>query len=131
MNIISVVAIGAVGAILTVIIKQYKPEYAIFTSIITTVIILSYVISIALPIISDIKTLLNKASISSQHLSILLKAVGICYLTQFVCDICKESGQLSIANKIEIAGKIAICFISMPLFYDLITIVETIIGKVT
>lgn len=131
MNIVSIVAIGIVGAILTVIIKQYKPEYAIFISIITVAIIMSNVISIALPIISDIKSLLNKTSISFEHLSILLKAVGICYLTQFVCDICKESGQTAIANKIEIAGRVAICFISLPLFHDLISIVETIIGKVT
>ena len=131
MNIVSVVVIGMVGAVLTVTIKQYKPEYAIFTSVITVVIIFSYVLGIILPIISGIKSLLSKTSVSYQHLSILLKTVGICYITQFVSDICKESGQTAIANKIEIAGRVSICFISLPLFNDLISIVETIIGKVT
>lgn len=131
MNIISIVAIGAIGSILAVIIKQYKPELAIFTSIITAVIILSYVISIALPIVTELKSMLNNTNISPEYLSILLKSVGICYLTQFVCDICKESGQMAIANKIEIAGRAAICLLSLPLFHDLINIIETIIGKVT
>lgn len=130
MNIISIVVIGVIGAAISVIIKQYKPEFAIFISIITAVIILSYIVSLTLPIISDIKSILSKTSVSFEYLSILLKSVGICYLTQFVCDICKDSGQTAIANKIELAGRVAICFISLPLFHDLISVIETIIGKV-
>ncbi len=131
MNIVTVVAIGLIGSILTVIVKQYKPEFAIYISIITVVIIFSSVLGVALPIISDIKSIINKTSISFEHISILIKSVGICYLTQFVCDICKDSGQTAIANKIELTGKVAICIISLPLFHELISIVEVIIGKVS
>ena len=131
MNIISIVAVGIIGALFTIIIRQYKPEFAIISSIITAVILLSYVISIALPVISDIKSMINKTSISFKHLSILLKSVGICYLTQFASDVCRESGQTSISTKIELAGRVAICLISLPLFHDLISIIESIIGKVT
>ena len=131
MNIVTVAIIGMIGAILTVIIKQHKPEFAIYTSIITVVIIFSSVLGVALPIISDMKSMLNNTSIDFEHITILIKSVGICYLTQFVCDICRESGQTAIANKIEFAAKIAICFISLPLFHNLISVVEAIIGKVT
>ena len=131
MNIISIAILGLIGALITAILKQYKPEFAIFISIITTVIILSYIISIVLPVISDIKSMINKTSISFEHLSILLKSVGICYLTQFAADACRESGQTAISTKIELAGKVAICLISLPLFHNLISVIETIIGKVT
>ena len=131
MNIISIAILGLIGALITAILKQYKPEFAIFISIITTVIILSYIISIVLPVISDIKSMINKTSISFEHLSILLKSVGICYLTQFAADACRESGQTAISTKIELAGKVAICLISLPLFHNLVSVIETIIGKVT
>ena len=131
MNIISIMAVGIIGTILTIVVKQYKPEFAIFASIITVVIILSYIIGAVLPIISDINSLLNKTTISFGHLSILIKTIGICYLTQFICDICKDSGQTAISNMIEIAGKVAICIVSLPLFRDIISTIENMIGKVT
>ena len=131
MNIISIMAVGIIGTILTIVVKQYKPEFAIFASIITVVIILSYIIGAVLPIISGINSLLNKTTISFGHLSILIKTIGICYLTQFICDICKDSGQTAISNMIEIAGKVAICIVSLPLFRDIISTIENMIGKVT
>lgn len=131
MNIVSVAAVGVVGALVAIAIKQYKPELAILISIITSVIIFSQVISSFLPVIADIKSMLNRAEISFEHLTILFKSIGICYLTQFIIDVCKDAGQAAIASKIELAGKVAICLISLPLFYDLISLLEKIIGKVT
>ena len=131
MGIIQIVAIGAIGTFVTIMLRQYKPELAIFTSIITAILILSQILGAALPIIDEIKSLLDKTAISYEHLTIILKAVGICYLTQFICDVCKETGQTAIGNKIELAGRVALCIISLPLFQQLISVIETIIGKVT
>ena len=131
MNIVTVVVIGAIGTVISVVLKQYKPEYAIFISIITVIIILSFIISAVLPVITDMKSLLGRAGISTEHLSALVKSIGICYLSQFVCDVCRESGQTAIASKVELAARVSICVIALPLFKELISVIETIIGKVT
>ena len=131
MNIVSIIAVGIIGALLSLILKQYKPEFAIVVSIVTAVIIFILIIGWLLPIISDIKSMLDRAEISYKYIYILLKALGICYITQFACDICKDSGQTAIASKIELAGRLAICIVALPLFTELLSLVETIIGKVT
>ncbi len=131
MDIIYLVSVGVIGALLSLIIKQYKPEYAIVISIITSIFILIGVIGWTIPIVSEIKAIIQRADISLGYITILLKAVGICYITQFASDICKESGQLSIASKIELAGRVAICVSSLPLFAQLLSIVEKVVGKVT
>ncbi len=131
MDIVYVIAIGVIGALFSAVLKQYKPEFAIAVSIVTSMIILIGVIGWIIPIISEIKDMMNRAEISYSYISILIKAVGICYITQFASDVCKDSGQTAIASKIELAGRIAICVSALPLFADLLSLVETIIGKVT
>ena len=46
----------------------------------------------------------------------MLKGLGICYLTQLASDICRDSGEGTLAVQSEMAGKTALLLISLPLF---------------
>lgn len=131
MNIVSVLAIGLVGAFFAVFLKQYKPEYALVVTVLTAIFITVSAIGWVVPVISEIKGTLDDAGISYSSLSILIKAVGICYITQLTSDVCKDAGQASVASKIELVGRIAICVSAIPLYREVLSLVETIIGKVT
>ena len=129
MDIISVAAIAILTAFLAVILKQYKPEYALAVSVVASVIVLSAVVSFIIPIISELRSMMDSVSIDYKYITVLIKAVGICYITQFASDTCKDAGQTAISNKIELVGKIAICFSAIPLYKDLLSLAQTIIGK--
>lgn len=131
MNIVSVLAIGLVGAFFAVFLKQYKPEYALVVTVLTAIFITVSAIGWVVPVISEIKGTLDDAGISYSSLSILIKAVGICYITQLTSDVCKDAGQAPVASKIELVGRIAICVSAIPLYREVLSLVETIIGKVT
>lgn len=131
MNTISVLIIGLVGAFFAVFLKQYKPEYALIITVITSIFITISTIGWAVPVISEIKGTLDDASISYSNISILIKSIGICYITQLTADICKDAGQTAIASKIELVGRIALCISAIPLYRDTLLLVKTIIGKVT
>lgn len=131
MNVVSVLIIGVIGAFFAVILKQYKPEYALAVTVITTIIITFSAIGWAVPIISEIKGMLDNAKVSYKSLSVLIKSVGICYITQLTSDVCKDTGQVSIASKIELVGRIALCISAIPLYREILSLVKTIIGKVT
>ena len=81
------------------------------------------------PIISEIRKMMDGAAIDYEYITVLIKAVGICYITQFASDVCKDAGQISISNKIELAGKVALCLSALPLYRDLLSLTQTIIGK--
>lgn len=66
----------------------------------------------------------NKTSINSQFLGILLKITGIALLTEFAVSVCKDSGENSIASKVDLGGKIMIISVSIPIISSLL---ETII----
>lgn len=131
MDVISVIVIGMVGAMFSLILKQYKPEFAIVVSAVTAIIIFINILGWVIPVITEIKKLMDKAAISYQYISILFKSLGICYITQFACDICKEAGQTAVAGKLELAGRIAICVLALPLFKEVLALAEMMLGKVT
>ena len=130
MNVYSIIAIALIGALISLFITQYKPEYAIFVSIITTVVIFIYAITTITPIITKIKDIANLSNISFKYISVLIKSIGICYITQFAYDTCIDAKQTSIANKIELIGRISICVISIPIYSDVLDIIKNILEKI-
>lgn len=129
MEIYSVIALGLVATAICILLKQYQPEYALFVSIICGVIIFGVVIDNLLPTFSLMADLMVKAQIKSSYVEAIVKTLGVCYITQLVTDSCKDAGQNAIASKVELASKVYIVLLALPLFEDLITITFSLINK--
>ena len=120
MEIIKIIGIGLISLILIIMIKQYKPEYAIFISIVCGILIIAICQDKIIGIINLFKDLNNKTNIDFKYLDILLKITGIAILTEFAVSICKDSGENSIASKIDVGGKVIIISLSMPIIQALL-----------
>lgn len=123
MNIIGLVGIGITAAILAIVIKQYKPEIAMLISVLAGVIILTVAVSVLAPVLKTISELTGMAGLDSTYANALLKALAIVYITQLASDSCKDVGETAIASKLELAGKIAVVLISLPMFQAIVEMV--------
>ena len=126
MDIIQIVAIGLISAFLVIILKQYRPEFAMYVSIIAGILILLIVLDKITYVINIIQELANKSGINSEYIQILLKITGIAILTEFAVSICKDSGEAAIASKIDLGGKIIIISISIPIITALLELIISI-----
>lgn len=124
MVILKIVGIGIISLIIIIIIKQYKPEFTLYVSIIAGIIMFFIVADKFSGIINLLTNISNKASFNSEFLKILIKITGIAILSEFAISICKDSGEAAIASKIDLAGKIIIISISIPIISSLL---ETVI----
>lgn len=127
MDVIKIIGIGIISLILIIITKQYKPEFAIYISLIAGILILTLIIDKFTNIVQLLQSISSKASINNNFLGILLKITGIAFLTEFAVSICKDSGESAIASKIEIGSKIIIISISIPIISNLLEIVIDIL----
>lgn len=123
MEIIKIIGIALIALIIIIILRQYRPEFAVFVSIIAGVLILILVMDKFTGIINLIKSIQDKSSINMQFIEILLKITGIAILSEFAVSICKDSGEAAIASKIEIGSKIVIIGISIPIISNLLELV--------
>ena len=127
MDIIKIIGIAFIAIIVIVILKQYRPEFAIYASILAGVLILALISNTLSGIIEMIKSIYNKTNINSNFLSILIKITGIAILTEFAVSICKDAGESAVASKVDIGGKIIIISLSIPIISALVDIVVKIL----
>ena len=91
-------------------------EYGVFVKTAVIAVISAAVISGIIPVTEKISGLCSGIPSGSEYLAILFKGLGISYLTQLASDICRDSGESSLAVQTETAGKTALLIIALPLF---------------
>jgi len=120
----TLVGVGLVTMIMAVTLRQYRPEFALLVSLVAGVVILIGVVRGILPVVEQVQTIFQSTQMPAAYLQVLFKALGICFLTQIACDACRDAGEGAIGAKVELAGKVAVLVISLPLFVQVLTIVR-------
>jgi len=116
MNIVQIVALGLLTTIIIVLLKQNNANtYALLLSTTAGVIIFVAVINKIGYVIQVFNDLARRANVNQFYLGTILKIVGIAYIAEFGAQVCKDAGESSIAGRIELAGKIFIMVLAMPI----------------
>ena len=127
MDIIKIIGIALIALIIIIILKQYRPEFAIYVSILTGILIILLITDKLTDIIQLLNSIGSKASINTEFLALLLKITGIAFLAEFAVSVCKDAGEAAIASKVEIGSKIIIIAMSIPIISALLEIVLKIL----
>ncbi len=123
MDIFQVAAVALCGVIATSLIRQYKPEVAIYIIIATVLIIFAFVLYKLTSIFDFLSYIYNNLSYGKAFFPILLKILAVAYVADFVAQICKDAGEEAIGGKVELAGKVIIFYIAVPV---MISVLETL-----
>ncbi len=126
-NLISICGICVVASIMCSLFSNFGREYSVYIKLAAGAAVLSIVIIYISPITETIYALYEKAGADEQYLTILFKALGICYISQFASDICKDCGETTLAVQAELAGKIALMLLALPLFSTLSEIITNLL----
>ena len=125
MVIIKIIGVGLISLIIIIIVRQYKPEFTLYVSLLAGALILIFIMDKIGGIIDLLTSLANKTAINNQFLLLLIKITGIAFLTEFAVSLCKDSGENAIANKVDMGGKVIIVSISIPIISSLLeTVIE-------
>lgn len=123
MEIIKIIGIALIALIIIILLKQYRPEFAVYISLLAGALILILVMDKLTGIINLLQSFALKTSINSTFLALLIKITGIAFLSEFAVSICKDAGEGAIASKIEIGSKIIIISMSIPILSSLLEII--------
>lgn len=129
MSILAVSLVGVTTAVLSLSLRRHNAEVSIIIAIVGSIVIFVSVLLNLSSVYDTVKSILTASSVDTQYIAILLKAVGICFLTEFASDCCLDAGQRALANNIAIAGKALILVTAMPLYRDVIKTVLSLTGS--
>ncbi|MCA1295891.1 stage III sporulation protein AD [Paenibacillus sp. alder61] len=123
MEIIQVVGLGLVATILILVIKEQKPLFAFLIAASTGIYIFLFLVGKIGGIIEVLEDLAESSGVQMIYLKTILKIIGIAYIAEFGAQIVRDAGQESIASKIELAGKVMIMVLAIPI---ITIIIETV-----
>lgn len=127
MDIIKVIIVALVGVMAVAVLKSIKPELALLAGLVTGAIILLMVIGEISGIFEDFKSISEGTGGGSSIFTTILKIVGIGYLTEYSSSICEDYGSQSIAKKVQLAGKVSIFTLAIPIFANIIKTIGSIV----
>ncbi|AWX55780.1 stage III sporulation protein AD [Brevibacillus formosus] len=124
MEIVQIVGLGLVATILALVIKEQKPMFAFLLAIASGVIIFYFLVGKIADVIRILERLAVQADLNLVFLETILKIIGIAYIAEFGAQMTRDAGQGAIASKIELAGKVLILVMAVPIIQ---IIIETVI----
>ena len=78
---------------------------------------------------SAVKRMGEAGGLASAHITAVLKAAGICLLTQLAADTCRDAGEAALAGKAELTGRLLLLLLAVPLFEELLGLVVTLLQR--
>ena len=121
---IKMIGVACVTTITTMILKQTKPELAFAVSLVGTLIIVFWVAGLFRGTVNILYNIAATTGLDDSLLKILLKIVGISYLTEFSVGILNDFGSASVADKVSLGGKILIFVLSLPIMESLLKLLQ-------
>ncbi len=123
-----IVGISLIGVIVVLVLRSAKPEFAVFATIATGIVILVTLTSSLTQVILAFDGIVEKSGIDEGIFAAVLKIIGIGYLTEYSSSIANDAGCGSIAEKLQLGGKVVIFLVSISIVTSLVDVVTKLVN---
>ena len=126
---IKIACIGLMAVFLALKLISVQPDYALLVGIAACIVLIGFSVSRLETIFSGLETIRQYLSVNSAYIGIILKVVGIAYISEFSANLCKDAGYSGIGSQIEMFGKLSILVRSLPILSTLLTTIQKFVGE--
>ncbi len=127
MEIMKIAAVAIGGVIMAAIVKNFKPELSIYVVLATVMVIFLMALDKLTSVFQFLSTVYEEMTYGKHFFPIIIKVLVVAYLADFTSQLCKDAGEGAIAGKVELAGKIAIFYLSMPILTAILELINSIL----
>lgn len=116
------------ATMLALVLRQYRPEYAVFISLACSVVAVLYLLQGVTRVVEELGRLLEDTMLPGQLVQVVMKCLGVCILTELAGQTCRDAGEQAIGAKVELAGKVTLVLVSLPLFERLLRVAGSLLS---
>ena len=129
MEIVRIVVIGIVCAVVTVIVRQYRPDIAPFVQMAGIIAMTAAVMVFFKDILLKTQELFSGVEVINEgYLELLIKVLGVAVATKIGADICSDSGNSALATGVELGGKVLILSMCLSLLKTVAALAGGLLG---
>ena len=111
-----------VATMLALVLRQYRPEYAVFISLACSIVAVLYLLQGVAQVAEELGRLLEDTMLPGELVQGVMRCLGVCILTELAAQTCRDAGEQAIGAKVELAGKVTLVLVSLPLFQRLLQV---------
>lgn len=126
-NIFQVSVFCLTATVLALVLRQYRPEYAVFVSLACSLLVVLYLLEGISQVMEELDKMLENTMLSGDLIRVVMKCLGVCILTELAGQTCRDAGEQAIGAKVELAGKVTLVLVSLPLFERLLRVAESLL----
>lgn len=123
MQIIQILGLALTSVVLLVVVRKQRPEMGMLLSLVVGAVILLILLPRVTTVVRLLQSMALNANIHLAYLDTILRIIGIAYLTEFGAQVSRDAGEGTVANKIELAGKVIILVMAVPIISAILTLV--------
>ena len=123
MSIFQIVAVGILGAVLSITLKKQAPQIAVLIAITCSVLIFLMVLPMLTETVQLLSRLGEMAGGEAAYIGVAIRVIGVAYMTELGASVCNDAGESAIAAKIDLSGRVIILVMAMPIIVDILRIV--------
>ena len=120
MNIMQLLGCGFLTLVVYLVLQEYKSNTAIFVVTAFGILVLVQSTEYLQQIIDTLLSVCVQAGVRIAYFTVILKMIGIAWLAEFLCQICRDAGSGALAVKLEFAAKISILMMFFPILTELL-----------
>ena len=124
---IKIVSIGIIGALLTLVLRQLRPELAMLCALITGAVLVFSIIDQAALLFAKLAEISARFETDAGIFSTMLKITGVAYIAEFGVQACRDAGENAIASKVELGGKVVMLGLCVPVVVNLLELLSAVL----
>lgn len=124
MEMIKIVGVAFVTAISAILLRATKPELSFAVTVTGIIVILLFIVDALKGTLLAFSAITEMTGIENGLLKLLLKIVGVGYITEFGAGILNDFGSNAVADKVALAGKLTIVILSLPVLESLLSLIK-------
>lgn len=124
---IKIVSIGIIGALLTLVLRQLRPELAMLCALITGAVLVFSIIDQAALLLAKLAEISARFETDAGIFSTMLKITGVAYIAEFGVQACRDAGENAISSKVELGGKVVMLGLCVPVVVNLLELLSAVL----
>ena len=124
---IKIVSIGIIGALLTLVLRQLRPELAMLCALITGAVLVFSIIDQAALLLAKLAEISARFETDAGIFSTMLKITGVAYIAEFGVQACRDAGEYAMASKVELGGKVVMLGLCVPVVVNLLELLSAVL----
>ena len=120
---VTVIGLLLSAAVLSALLRAQRPELAMGLGLVAGVLVVGVLLGQVSSLVGVLRRMLALGGLSDGYLSVVLRAAGVCLLTQLTADTCRDAGETALAGKAELTGRVLMLLLAVPLFQQVLTLI--------